>query len=220
MRLMIQILLVLAPLSGRPYFDEDFGGGLPSWQSAGATSIVDGAARLGDESSYRTYLGRGSPVDSWVEVEFDVRKEVSDDTPPGTFLDTFFASIFFFLDPLTFDPADSGSFLAARGLLDADANGYFNVNGTLSPSARGPEWQTYRGTFAAPAPHAALAFELFDLNQTPGDSAVFLDSVRMVPEPGSFSLALVALYGLRLIRAQQTNRAVGLTSPAPLSRRR
>ena len=122
-------------------------------------------------------------------------------------MDTFFASIFFFLDPQSFNPSDTNTFLEAIGLLDADALGLYNIQGALTPSAKGAGWLTYNGSFANAAPYAAVAYELFDANTVDGDSAVLIDNVRMVPEPGFIGHLLTAFLCLRLLKSRGPARA-------------
>ena len=57
------------------------------------------------------------------------------------------------------------------------------------------------------AAYAAVAYELFDANTVDGDSAVRIDNVRMVPEPGFIGHLLTAFLCLRLLKSRGRARA-------------
>lgn len=207
MRHTIFLLATLLTISSRAQFSDDFSAGLTGWTTAGDVAVSQEEAVLADTAANRSYLARGTTLDGFVQLSFDIQPQLAEELPPGTFLDTFFASIFFFLDPQTFNPTDTNTFLEAIGLLDADALGLYNIQGAVSASAKGPDWLTFTGSFTNAAPYAAVAYELFDANTVDGDSVVLIDNVRMVPEPGFLGHLLTAFLCLRLLKSRVRARA-------------
>jgi hypothetical protein len=170
----------------------EFTDGLAFWSVSGVVQFVANQAELTDLPGPNTMLHQvvglaPGPYD----VSFDVRSDLSSRFAQGTFPDTFFASLYFIQQSGDLD-IPGGVFDAVNPLMDMDWQGVFNNNGWIGPSALGPEWLHFRGSFQMTHAFVAIAFELDELNDTGGDSAVYIDNVviALVPEPGALALML------------------------------
>ncbi len=180
-----------------PPVTEDFSAGLGGWTTTGDVTMASGEAIVGDNNTEISRLSRAYELGAGTfTVEFDYKNDMSDAYQPGhTFPDTFFASLYFTSDTNSFD-IDGGQFAASQKLMDLDYQGAFNVDGTVGSSLKGVDWQHFTGTFTTTNQYWVLAFELNDLNQENNDSSARLDNIRIVPEPGSWCLALFGLMAL------------------------
>jgi len=185
---------------------------LSGWQIRGAIAGSNGISVITDENATvsRLYQPVAAPKSGAFEIRFDFRNALSSSAPPGTFPDTFFATLYFTNNPATFD-IGTGMFERAISLFDLDANGPFNVNGTLGVSSKGAGWSLFTRSFDNVHGFIVPAFELRDLNFVNNDSAVAIDNVVMIPEAQSWLLGgggLAALAGRhRMRRLERKTRA-------------
>ena len=140
------------------------------------------------------------------ELRFDFRNALSNNVPVGRVADTFFATLYFTNNAATFD-IQGGAFDRAVPLFDLDSAGPFNVNGTIGPSSKGTGWSLFATTFQNTHGFIVPAFELRDFNLINNDSAVAIDNVVMVPEPGSWVLIGGLLAGFVCTRRKRRQRA-------------
>lgn len=201
-------LCVVLSHSARASFDfvEDFSAGLGAWTATGAVATVNEEVRLADdEATAFLYQGIATPPGS-TSIEFDFNNNLSPDFNQGTFLDSFFASLFFVDDLNQFDLLGS-VFDDSLALLDLDAQGAFNVNGDITPSDKGPDWLHFSATFVNNYAYVIPVFEVNDLNLVAGDSEVLIDNVVIaVPEARGVALLLVGM-SLALGRRRRLRRA-------------
>lgn len=173
-----------------------FADGLDGWEIRGAIAGSSGIAVVTDENANVSLLFQ--PVEATpgiFEVRFDFRNALSSDVPTGRLADTFFATLYFTNDVTTLD-IQAGVFDRAIPLFDLDSRGPFNVNGTIGASSKGAGWSLFTRSFENTHAFIVPAFELRDFNFINDDSAVAVDNVVMVPEPGSWLLTSGTLAGL------------------------
>jgi len=181
-------------LSGNAIQNPAFDAGLSSWVTTGSVTVVANEARLSDDPDATALMYQPVQLTSGVyTITFDFNSELSDQNSPGTFPDTFFASLYF-IDDLNQLDIPGNVFDAATGLMDLDWQGAFNVAGLISPSPLGPGWSRFSHDFQMTHAHVAIAFEQAGLNGVTGDSAVRIDNVviALVPEPASLVLFVFA----------------------------
>jgi hypothetical protein len=182
-------------MNGNAITNGDFRSGLDAWTTTGEVSEDNEEAVLVDGPSGGAMLFQGVDLvaDTYV-LSFDVQSALSSAFTPGTFPDTFFASLYFIDDAGDLD-IGGGVFDASLGLMDLDWQGVFNSVGTVGPSLKGPGWFHYSTVFVMNHAHVAVAFDLVNLNGQPGDSSVRLDNVMIavIPEPSTWGLTLAGL---------------------------
>ncbi len=181
-------------LNGNAIQNPAFESGLSSWITTGSVTVVANAAQLSDNPDANALLHQPVALTSGVyTITFDFSPELSNQFSPGTFPDTFFASLYFIDDLNQLDIPGNG-FDAATGLMDLDWQGAFNVAGLIGPSPLGPEWSRFSHDFQMTHAHVAIAFEQAGLNGITGDSSVRIDNVviALVPEPASLVLFVLA----------------------------
>jgi hypothetical protein len=179
-----------------------FDQGVEGWEIRGAVAGSTGIAVMTDNNVTRSLFFQ--PVPATTEkfaIAFDFRNALSSTVPIGRLADTFFATLYFTNNLQTFD-IDTGNYDRAVPLFDMDANGAFDVQGTIGPSSKGVDWSRFTAVFDNLHSHVVPAFELRDLNLINDDSAVALDNVVLfvVPEPACPTLAAFGsgmLLGLR-----------------------
>lgn len=191
----------------------DFESGLDAWSTVGSVAADDGGARLSDDGAYYSALHQSEALAGGVySISFDFRAELSSEVPGGPFgfADTVFASIYLADDPMAFD-LSPGSYDDAIALFDLDHTGAFGVAGSIADSTRRAGWQTFEYAFQTTYAYVIPTFELLDQNLVAGDSAFWVDNVRIdpserpsepIPEPGASLLfaAGILVAGLRLRR--------------------
>lgn len=192
----ILFLLSQLPAEAQQLMNGSFDEGLNGWEIRGAVIGSSGLAILTDQNVSKSLLDQPVGATSRVyEVQFDFRNALSNNVPTGTLADTFFATLYFTDNLATFD-IDGGVFDHAIQLFDLDSTGPFNVNGTIGPSSKGTGWSLFTLFFQNTNSFIAPAFELRDFNFLNNDSAVAIDNVLLVPEPGAWLLTSAALVGL------------------------
>lgn len=163
-----------------------FADGLLNWKAAWHTTTASGEAVLSDAQDTHAFLFQAErgPGGS-LTVSFDFLNGLSGDVPTGTFRDSFYASIYQ-VDRLSDFVLEHDLAEASLGLVDLDAGGAFDVNGTVTASSKGGAWLHFEGTISVAHAFVVIAFELHDLNLVPGDSSVRIDNVSILgesPEP-------------------------------------
>lgn len=209
---MILISVAASSATASP-MNADFASGLDGWSTLGSVTADDGGAKLSDDGAFYSALYQSEALASGLHtISFDFRAELSSDVPGGPFgfADTVFTSIYLTDDPMTFD-LSPGSYGDVIPLFDLDHAGAFGVAGSIADSTERTGWQTFELVFQTTYAHVIPTFELLDQNLVAGDSAFWVDNVRIdpserpsepIPEPGAALLfatgSLVA--GLRLRR--------------------
>jgi hypothetical protein len=182
-------------MNGNAVDNGDFSLGLQSWETSGDVFVSEEEAEVADglPGGARLYQVVTLTGGDYI-LSFDVRSSLSSAFAPGTFPDTFFASLYFIDEAGDLD-IGGGVFDAALGLMDLDWQGVFNSSGTVGPSVKGPGWFHYSTVFSMDYNHVAVAFDLVNLNAQTGDSAVRVDNVMIavVPEPSTWGLALAGM---------------------------
>ena len=176
------VLLALPLLAGAGIRNGDFSQGLQSWKTAWHVTAADGEVLLADTAAPHAFAFQAIPcgTGSTLTVAFDFRNSLAATNAAGTFRDSFYASLYEVDDPAGF-VLEHDKFGASRGLMDLDAGGPFDVHGAVTNSAKGAGWSRYSGTFSATCSNVVVVFELYDLNLSPGDSAVRIDNVVVTP---------------------------------------
>ena len=199
---------------GATIVNGDFEDGLAAWEIRGSVAASTGIAVVTDENATASLLFQAVLEEAdIVTVEFDFRNALSDTVPAGRLADTFFASLYF-TDNLAALDIPAGTYDRAVPLFDLDANGSFNVNGSIGASTKGADWSLFRGSFVNTHAFVVPAFELRELNLINDDSAVALDNVFLIPEGGALSFALIGggFLGLGRHRANEPTRGVEASS--------
>jgi len=181
----------------------DFSSNLANWDSVNV-SVSAGEAILSDSSGLdsRLFQGVGLTMGQYT-LEFDFLNELSADVPQGSFLDPFFASLYFINDINSFD-LDNLVFDDALPLFDLDAGGPVLYQGSIGNSSLKNGWSHYSAVFSNTFSYAIPTFELFNLNSMNNDSSVLIDNVVItavpastVPEPATLTLLIAALSACR-----------------------
>lgn len=176
--------------------------GLLGWRMVGTVFGTGEQAVLVDSGEgSRSYLWQAMEApDGPAVFSFDFLLSLSGVGLPGSVPDVTFASLYFFNDPVAFEPSDLGSFSDVIPVADFDSGGADNPTAVapgvvIGPSPKGPEYRRLELQFAHPGGYLAPVFEINSLNGVAGDSTAAIDnvSITVVPEP-SFP-ALVVLTG-------------------------
>ena len=159
--------------------NSDFEKGLQAWKAAWHVASAEGEAVLSDAQDTHAFLFQADDgLSGPVTVAFDFFNALSDDVPDGAFRDSFYASVYQ-VDTLSDFVLEHDQFDASQGLMDLDAGGAFDVQGSVAASPRGGGWLRFEGTINAVHAYVVVVFELHDLNVTAGDSSVRLDDVTV-----------------------------------------
>ena len=204
--LLVGAMCLAAFPCGATVINGDFSAGLTGWTSVGDVQGVTDAV-LGDTNADYSLLFQGVALTPGSYcLDFDFLNGLSSDVPVGTFAfpDTFFASLYFINDLPSFD-LNGSVFDGVDALMDLDASGPSNVNGTLSASSLGSEWTHFSYHFTNNYAYVIPTFELFNFNGISSDSQVRLDNVAIsecavVPEPATMTLSAMGLLGLAASR--------------------
>lgn len=182
--------------------------GLTGWSTLGDVTTANEEAVVGDNGAVDSLLNQAIALaPGQYSLQFDFLNGLSFVPPNLGLLDTFFASLYFINDVIQLDIL-GGGFDATTQLFDLDANGVFNLTGSVSASGKGGNWQHYSLTFQNSFNYVVPAFELFEQNFINADSSVRIDNVTVtatvVPEPGTM---LLVGSGLLLIGRMARRRA-------------
>ena len=160
----------------------DFGQGLRYWKAAWHVAAPGGELALTDAAAPQAFAFQALSVApaTNLTVGFDFFNGLSSTNAPGTFRDSFYASLYEVDDPAGF-VLEHDKFGAAHGLMDLDAGGAFDLHGTVSSSVKGAGWQHFAGSFSTAHSNVVVVFELYDLNLSLGDSTVRVDNVVVTP---------------------------------------
>jgi hypothetical protein len=159
-----------------------FSEGLLFWKTAWHAAVVGGELALSDVAAPQAFAFQAAALGGAtnVSVEFDFYNGLAPTNAPGSFRDSFYASLYEVDDPAGF-VLEHDKFGTARGMMDLDAGGPFDVHGSVTNSAKGAGWLRFSGTFSTARPFLVVVFELYDLNLSAGDSAVRIDNVSVRP---------------------------------------
>ena len=196
----VLLVFLLFNVSHASLINGDFSSGLDGWTTEGDVSKTgDEEAALGDDNKPWSALYQPIKLAPLTyTIEFDFLNNLSGVVPAGTFLDTFYASLYFINDITQFHLL-SLQYDESQPLADMDANGVFNdYGGSIVSSAKGGEWQHFSMSFYNAYTYVIPTFELSDFNFIDKDSQVFIDNVRInpVPEPATILLLGAGLAGL------------------------
>ena len=197
--------LVAAPCAALPVENGTFDAGLTGWTSQGDVTAVTHAS-LGDDGSIYSLLyqavalGPGS-----YRLEFDFLGMLAPSA--SAFPDTFYAALYFIDDPALFDLAATPPvFDDVSPLFDLDASGPSNVDGILSPSAIGGDWNHFAFNFTNNYAYGIPVFEFFDFDGIGDNGEVRIDNVSLsrrqvvIPEPATLALAAIGMAGIAAAR--------------------
>ncbi len=208
-RLILPILLLSiltsANISQAVPTNGDFANGLTGWSTLGDVTADNQEAVLGDNGATDSLLYQAVALaPGQYSLQFDFLNDLSPVLPNLGFLDTFFASLYFINDVSQLDIL-GGGFDAFTPLFDLDANGVFNLTGSVGASSKGGNWQHYALTFPNSFNYVVPPFELLEQNFINADSTVRIDNVSIelsaVPEPGTLLLVSSGLLFIgRMIR--------------------
>ncbi|HMO50241.1 MAG TPA: PEP-CTERM sorting domain-containing protein [Kiritimatiellia bacterium] len=178
----------LLELSGNAVSNGTFEAGLDFWNVTGTVQVLAGEAVISDTLPFAMLHQTVLLTSGVYTLSFDFRPALSDQTERGRFPDTFFASLYFTDDDSTLD-IPGLVFDEAAPLFDLDWMGIFNNQGTVGPSALGPDWFHFTYEFTMVYQYVAVAFELAGINGVNGDSSVRIDNVMIavVPEPATWA---------------------------------
>lgn len=177
----------------------DFSSNLDNWVNSNVT-VTSGAADVSDGSGLDSSLFQGVSLSpGQYALDFDFLNQLSVDAPSGSFLDPFFASLYFINDIKSFDLGNQ-VFDNVQPLFDLDANGTTLYGGSVSPSPLGNGWLHFSTVFNNTFNYAIPTFELFNLNSIANDSRVLIDHVAItatpvhtVPEAETLTLLMSAI---------------------------
>jgi len=156
-------------------FQEDLRG----WKAAWPILIADGTATFRDDQTPHVFLFQAVSVTAaTVTISFDFRNALSSASTPESFRDSFYASVFEVADSSQFI-TEHDKFAVSHGLMDLDAGGPFDVQGSVTGIPEREGWFRFSGTVSISQPYAILLFELYDLNLQAGDSEVRIDNVSV-----------------------------------------
>lgn len=160
----------------------DFSDGLEHWKASWHVFTSGDVVQLRDSEDAHALLFQGVAVSPGTyRLQFDFRSELSSTLPEDAFYDAVFVSVYE-ADSLAHFIAEHDRFSSAHGCVDIDSTGPYNVNGEVSESPRGDDWQRFSGTVTVSAAYAVVVFELYDLNLIPGDSTIQFDQVTLTME--------------------------------------
>lgn len=173
--------VILAALAGHAVNNGGFEHDLRDWKASWHVRTDAGAAVLTDKAAGHALLFQTQAVTAGTyELTFDYRAALSAEIPAGAFADAAFVSLYEADRPAGFI-AEHDRFAAAHGVLDVDARGAYNHNGTVGPSPLGDAWRRFTGRVTVSHAHAVVAFEMYDLNSVRGDSRIDFDNVSLTP---------------------------------------
>ena len=154
---------------------------LAGWKAAWPVEVRAGEAVLDDRQTPHVFLFQAVRADAgFVSITFDFQSTLSDQAAPNAFRDSFYASLYEVANPSDFI-TEHDKFIASHGLMDMDASGPFDVQGTVSATPGRAGWSRFTGTVPVTQPYVVVVFELYDLNFVVGDSAVHVDNVSVLP---------------------------------------
>ncbi|MBU0679560.1 MAG: hypothetical protein KJ626_15775 [Verrucomicrobia bacterium] len=173
------LALFVGATSASAILNGDFTSALIHWKTAWHVTSAGGEAVLADTQDVHAFVFQADEVGAGqFTIEFDFRSALSVEVPDGAFNDSFYASVYY-VDTLSDFITENDKFDASQGLFDCDANGNFNINGTIGDSPKGAGWSHFSGTFNNSHTYVIVIFELYDLNFVAGDSAVRVDNVAV-----------------------------------------
>ncbi len=184
---------------------------LDGWHYGGDVTAAGCDKVLGDNGADWSYLYKFFPKNRGkYRISFDFKNELSDvpyvvGSDDLAFLDTFYATIYFVNSCSRFD-LEKCSCGYAIPLFDLDANGPFNIHGSIGHSSRGEDWLHFDMVFVNYFHKVIPTFELFDLNSLDNDSKVLIAdlSVSQVPIPGTILLLGTGLFGMLALRPKKS----------------
>ncbi|MCK5793947.1 MAG: hypothetical protein KAH12_04545 [Anaerolineales bacterium] len=178
----VLFLLGLVTVSSFAVRNGDFQNSLKFWKYSWNMQFVAGEAVLSDVEDEHAFIFQADSQGTGVfSLSFDFFNGLSTNLPAGRFYDSFYASLYY-VDVLSEFITEHDQFDASCGVMDADANGSFNINGNITLSSRGSGWQHFSGTFTNTHTYAVIMFELYDLNAVSGDSTIRIDEVQLTQE--------------------------------------
>jgi len=161
----------------------DFGDGLRRWKAAWHVTETGGEAVLSDAEANHAFLFQASsPSSSVVAIEFDFLNALSSTVSNGLFRDSFYASLYAVNDLSDFI-TEHDRFDDSHGLMDLDAEGTYNVQGSITNSPKGGQWSRFSGVYTNSRAFLIVMFELYDLNFIADDSSVRIDNVGVEGTP-------------------------------------
>lgn len=170
-----------------------FSSGLESWSSTGGIAIVLQGGLLYDASPVANHLFQEIPMMSTLcRLEFDFRNLLEAETGGGASPDTFFATLYYQTNAAPFASGNPG--LTSLALFDMDYSGVYNLDGTVGPSSKGPEWLHYSRDVETEDRVTIPFFEVFDFDGVSGNGSVLINNVTLVPMAASVITVAVGAY--------------------------